>query len=248
MTTLAVRLPAFGRVENDTVSAVVVAFVTVPMAPLLKVNTLLAAVVLKPKPLMVNVDSSPPRMVVVLLITPIILATCTAEPLTTEFVVTVAVRLPTVVGLVLNVTVSRVAVALVTVPMAPLLNATTFREAIGSKPTPLISRVDALIPTFAVLVVTKGTTDAIWTAVPLEIEFVVTWAVKLLAAGFLPSAKVTVSDVGVAAVTVPSAPLLKTTVLFASVVSNPKPAMVTEVASAFLLAVLLVMIGLTVAT
>ena len=108
------------------------------------------------------------------MITPIILATCTAELLATEFVVTVAVRLPTEVGLVLNVTVSRVAVALETVPMAPLLNETTFREATGSNPTPLISRVDELIPTFAVLAVTKGTTDAIWTAVPLEMEFVVT--------------------------------------------------------------------------
>ena len=237
-----------GRVEKDTVSEVVVAFVTVPMAPLLKVNTLFDAVVLKPKPLMVIVDSSPPRVVVLLLIKPIMLATCTPEALETELVVTVAVKLPTEVGLVLNVTVSRVAVALVTVPIAPLLKETTFREATGSKPEPFISRVDALIPIFAVLVVTKGTTDAICTAVPLETELVVTWAVKLLAAGFLPSAKVTVSDVAVAAVTVPSAPLLKTTVLFASVVSNPKPAIVTVVASAFLLAVLLVMIGLTVAT
>ena len=245
---MAVRLPAFGRVESDTVSAVVVAFVTVPTAPLLKVTKLLPAVVLKPKPLMVNVVSSPPRLAVLLVITPIMLATCTEDALATEFVVTVAVRLPIEVGLVLNATVSRVAVALVTAPMAPLLNATTFREAIASNPIPLISRVDESIPTLAVLAVTNGTVDATWTAVPLEMELVVTWAVKLPAAGFLPSAKVTVSNVAVAAVTVPSAPLLKTTVLLASIVSNPKPAMVTVVAFAFILAVLLVMIGLTVAT
>lgn len=237
-----------GRVENETVRAVVVALVTVPTAPLLKVTTLLFAVVLKPNPLMINVDSSPPRVVVLLLITPIMLATCTVGLLATEFVVTVAVRLPTEVGLVLNVTVSRVAVALDTVPMAPLLNETTFREAIGSNPTPLISRVDELIPILAVLTVTEGPTDAIWTAVPLEMEFVVTCAVKLPPAGFLPSANVTVSEVAVAAVTVPSAPLFNTTVLFAGVESNPKPAMVTVVAFGFKLAVLLVMIGLTVAT
>ena len=77
---------------------------------------------------------------------------------------------------------------------------------------------------------------------------VVTWAVRLPAAGFLPSAKVTVSNVEVAAVTKPSAPLLKTTVLLASVVSKPNPAMVTVLTLAFMLVVMLVMIGLTVPT
>lgn len=136
-------------------------------------------------------------------------------------VVTVAVRLPTEVGLVPNVTVSRVAVALVTVPTAPLLNATRLFEAVVSNPIPLISRVDASIPTLAEFAVTNGTTDAIWTAVPLDMELVVTCAVRLPAAGFLLSVKVTVNCVAVAAVTVPSAPRLKTTVLFASVVSKP---------------------------
>lgn len=160
VTTVAVRLPALGRVESVTVSAVEVALVTVPTAPLLKVTTLLTAVVSKPKPLMVNVDSSPPRLVVLLVITPIMLATCTEDALAIEFVVTVAVRLPTEVGLVPNVTVSLVAVASVTVPTAPLLNVTRLRAAVVSKPTPLISRVVELIPTLAVLLVINGTTEA----------------------------------------------------------------------------------------
>jgi hypothetical protein len=105
-----------------------------------------------------------------------------------------------------------------------------------------------LTPIFVVLLVTKGTTAAIWTAVPLEMELVVTCAVKLPAAGFLPSVKVTVSKVEVAAVTTPSAPLLNRTVLLASVVSKPNPLMVTVFALAFMFAVLIVMIGLTVPT
>ena len=59
---------------------------------------------------------------------------------------------------------------------------------------------------------------------------------------------VTVSEVAVAAVTVPTAPLLKTTVLLAAVGSKPKPLMVIVVALAARLAVLLVTTGVTVAT
>jgi virulence-associated protein VagC len=52
--TTAVRLPeSFGLVENVTVSEVAVAAVIVPMAPSLKMTSLLAAVGSKPKPLMV---------------------------------------------------------------------------------------------------------------------------------------------------------------------------------------------------
>lgn len=58
----------------------------------------------------------------------------------------------------------------------------------------------------------------------------------------------TVSDCVVAAVTVPTASLLNTTVLFAAVVENPDPVMVIVVASAARLAVLLVTLGITVAT
>lgn len=56
-------------------------------------------------------------------------------------------------------------------------------------------------------------------------EFVVTTAVRLPAeAGFVEN--VTVSDVDVAAVTVPTAPLLKTTELLEAVASKPKPSIV----------------------
>lgn len=48
--TCAVKLPALGLVEYETVNMVLVALVTVPTAPLLNVTTLLAAVVSKPKP------------------------------------------------------------------------------------------------------------------------------------------------------------------------------------------------------
>ena len=76
---------------------------------------------------------------------------------------------------------------------------------------------------------------------------VVTTAVRLpTAAGFVEN--VTVSAVGVAAVTVPTAPLLKATVLWAAVGSKPKPSMVTVVALAARLAVLLVTTGVIVAT
>lgn len=75
VTTVAVKLPAFGRVDNVTVRAVDVALDTVPMAPLLKVTTFWLAVELKPKPLMVNVNSSAPRLVELLVTTPIMLAT-----------------------------------------------------------------------------------------------------------------------------------------------------------------------------
>ena len=56
-------------------------------------------------------------------------ATCTAAPLLTLLVVTTAVRLPAVAGLVKNVTVSEVAVAAVTVPTAPSLKVTVFWKA-----------------------------------------------------------------------------------------------------------------------
>lgn len=60
--------------------------------------------------------------------------------------------------------------------------------------------------------------------------------------------KVIVNEVVVAAVTVPTAPLLKTTVLLAAAVSNPNPLIVRLVASANRLDVLLVTTGTTVET
>ena len=76
---------------------------------------------------------------------------------------------------------------------------------------------------------------------------VVTTAVKLPAVvGRVEN--VTVSEVNVAAVTVPTAPLLNTTVLLAAVGSKPKPLMVMVVRLAPQDVVLLVTTGVTVAT
>ena len=80
---------------------------------------------------------------------------------------TTAVRLPAVVGLVENVTVSEVAVAAVTVPIAPSLKATVLLPAVGSKPKPVMVIVVALAARLAVLLVTTGVTVATCTAVPL---------------------------------------------------------------------------------
>ncbi len=63
--TLAVNEPVdVGLVENVTVSDVFVAAVTVPAAPRLNVTVLWAAVVSKPKPLMVTVVDAMGELVV----------------------------------------------------------------------------------------------------------------------------------------------------------------------------------------
>ena len=71
-------------------------------------------------------------------------------------VMTDAVRFPTDAGFVESVTVRTVAVAVVTVPMAPLLSVTVLFEAVVSKPNPLIVMVEAFAARFAVLTVTTG--------------------------------------------------------------------------------------------
>lgn len=83
---------------------------------------------------------------------------------------------------------------------------------------------------------------------PLVWPPVVTIAVRLPAAlGFVE--KLTVSEVAVAAVTVPTAPLLNWIVLLDGVVaSKPKPLIVIVAALARRFEVLLVTTGLTVAT
>lgn len=76
-------------------------------------------------------------------------------------VVTIAVRLPAVVGLVLKVTVMDVAEALVTVPTAPLLNTTVLLPGVKSKPRPLITTVEALAAMVKpALALTTGVTRA----------------------------------------------------------------------------------------
>ena len=82
---------------------------------------------------------------------------------------------------------------------------------------------------------------------PLVCPPVVTIAVRLPAALGVGE-KLTVSVVAVAAVTVPTAPLLNTTVLLPATVANPKPLIVTVVALIARLAVLLVTTGVTAAT
>ena len=73
-----------------------------------------------------------------------------------------------------------------------------------------------------------------------------TTAVKFPALGLVE--KVTVKVVAVAAVTVPTAPLLKTTVLLPTVVLNPNPRIVIVVAVEVMAAVLIVTVGITEAT
>lgn len=70
-----------------------------------------------------------------------------------------AVKLPAD-GLVENVTVRPVAVAEVTVPTAPLLNATELLVAVVSKPTPSMFIVASLAAKLLVLLITKGLTVA----------------------------------------------------------------------------------------
>ena len=160
---------------------------------------------------------------------------------------TTAVKLPAVCGLVENVTISEVAVAVVTVPTAPLLKVTVLFAATVLKPAPVIVIVAAFAASVAVATVTAGATVAIWTDAPLDIEFDVTIAVRLpRATGFVEN--VTVSAVAEAEVTVPTAPLLNTTVLLPATVANPKPLIVTVVALIARLEVLLVTTGITVAT
>lgn len=113
------------------------------------------------------------------------------------------------------VTVSDVVVAEATVPAAPLLNVTVLLAAVGSNPKPLMVTLDASAARAAVLAVTTGVTDATCTAAPLLTPLDVTTAVKLPAVAGLVL-NVTVKDVEVAAVTVPTAPLLNVTVLFAA--------------------------------
>ena len=105
--TVAVRLPRDGAVSKVTVNWVAVALVTLPV-PLLKVTVLLAAVVSNPVPAMVRVVAEVARLFVFKVTTgaATMLATCTALPLLSPFVVTTAVRLPVVVGGVVKFTIN----------------------------------------------------------------------------------------------------------------------------------------------
>ena len=189
------------------------------------------------------------RSVIALVTTGATVATCVGLPLLAEFVVTTAVKLPAAVGLVVRFTVKVVAVALLTVPIAPLLKVTRLLLAVESKPIPLIVNVEESAFSLSdELVTTTGTTLAIWTGVaPLLIPLEVTTAVKLPPVCGLV-VKLTVSEVAEAEATTPAAPLLKTIVLRVAVGSKPRPLITTEVASAARSAVEMVITGVTVAT
>ena len=243
--TTAVKLPAAGFVENVTVNDVAVAAVTVPMAPLLKVTRLLAAVVLKPAPAIVMVVAAFDKLLLSLVTVGVTRATWIAAPLLILSVVTTAVKLPAA-GFVENVTVSDVEVAAVTVPTAPLLNTTVLLPAVALKPAPVMVTVGAVEEIDVVTRVTAGLTVATCTAEPLLFELVVTTAVRFPSeVGLVP--KVTVKAVGVAAVTVPIAPLLKTTELLARVELKPNPFMTMPLAFIAKPLVRLVTTGITVA-
>jgi hypothetical protein len=246
--TTAVRIPAVcGFVENVTSSEVAVAVVTVPTAPLLNVTVLFAATVLKPAPVIVIVESTAVMEVVATVTAGATVAICVAVPLVCELVVTIAVRVPSAIGFVENVTVSKLTVAEVTVPIAPLFMTTVLLAATGSNPEPEIVTVVALIARLVVLLVTTGVTVATWTAAPLTIPLVVTITVRLPAVfGLIEN--VTVISVNVADVTVPTAPLLKTTVLREATGSKSLPSMTTVVEFAARPAVLSVAAGIEAAT
>src|SRR5437868_1477854 len=123
--TTAVSVPvATGLVENVTVREVAVEAVTAPTAPSLKATVLLAGVELKPKPLIVIVFELMGKLAALAVTTGVTVATCTGAPLLPLPLVTTAVKLPAAVGFVEKVTVSDVAVEVVTVPTAPSLKTT----------------------------------------------------------------------------------------------------------------------------
>ncbi len=137
MVTTAVKFPTVvGLTDKVTVNAVDVALVTVPTAPLLKTTVFCSSTVSKPTPPMTMVLELIPRAVELDVTAGLTVATCTGEPLPMELLVTTAVRSPTAVGAVVIVTVKDVAVALDTVPAAPLLNTTELFAAVGLKPRP----------------------------------------------------------------------------------------------------------------
>lgn len=239
--------PRSGRAANVMLSEVVVAEVMMPTAPPLNVTELLLTVESKPKPLMVRVVTPAASVVVLAVIAGTTEATLTAAPLLRVFVVTTAVRLPTVDGFVENVTVSNVRVAVVTVPTTPLLKTTVLLAAVRSNPNPAIVIVDEFDARDVLAVVTTGITVATCTAAPLATPLTVTDAVRLPAeAGRVEN--VTVRLVRVAEVTVPTAPLLKTTTFRFAVGSNANPVRIIVLAFAARLVVEVVITGMMLAT
>ena len=141
------------------------------------------------------------------------------------------------------VTVKEVVVEAVTVPVPVGLKTTVLSLGVVEKPVPVIVRVMALLPRFAVLWVTvgTGTTVATCTAAPLLWPLEVTTA--LSAPSVRPLMPVTVKEVAVEAVTVPLPAGLKVTVLLPGVVEKPVPVIVSVVAFPARYVVLCVTLG-----
>ena len=169
------------------------------------------------------------------------------EPLLMPLVVTLVLKLPAG-GLVDSATVRDVAVAEDTMPTAPESNTTVLFAAVVSKPSPTINTVDEFASWIeAEFARTTGATTATVIAEPLLRVFVVTVALSNPAVLGLEE-NTTVSEVALAAVIVPTAPSSSETELFPSVLSNPKPWIVTVVAlAAIMLDVFDVTTGLTLA-
>jgi hypothetical protein len=157
-------------------------------------------------------------------------ATGTALPLLTVLVVTTPFNAPAL-KVPSPVTVKEVVLAAVTVPLPAGVKTTVLLPGVGENPKPLIVRLVAPIAKLAVLLVITGITVATGTALPLEPPSLVTMAVSGPAlAGLMEN--VTVNWVAVAPVTVPTALLLKTTVLLAATGSKLMPAIATVAALA----------------
>jgi hypothetical protein len=225
LVTTAFSAPALNPLKPVTVKVVAVEAVTVPLPAGVKTTVLLPAVGENPKPLIVRVVAPIARLAVLLVTTGATLATGTALPLLTVLLVTTAFKVPALKPLKL-VTVREVVVAAVTVPLPAAVKITALLPAVGENPKPLIVRVVAPIARSAVLLVITGITVATGTAGPLGPPSLVTTAVSGPAlAGPVESA--TVNWVAVAAVTVPTALLLKTTILLAATGSKLAPSIVT---------------------
>ncbi len=207
LVTIAVRLPATRPVRLVTVREVDVAAVTLPVAPLLNFTVSLAAVAEKPTPLIVRLAALAACVAVLAVTTGVTFAT-SSEALLTPLTATDAVNLPAVNPFKL-VTVNTVAVAVVTVPVAPPLNVTLSLAAVVEKPAPLMVKLVAFAARLAVLSVTTGPTVATCTAVPLVSLSTFTDAVS--APSLSPVRLVTFNCVFVALLTVPVTPPLKVT-------------------------------------
>jgi hypothetical protein len=214
------------RVRSSVLASGALTFETTAPSLRLTRSLVFAFDVLKPYPLMTR-EVAPDATLAVLVVTSGRMVATWTAPLVPPLVLTVAFSGPAV-GPVLYVTVMPVTTPLlvttpVTVPVAALLTKeTVFCEGVALKPLPLMVIVLLLASRLAVLPVTTGATVATCTKAPLLARPTVTEASSSPEA-LGGVANVTVSEVGVAEVTVPAtAPSSKVTWSLLSVVgSNP---------------------------